>query len=421
MARRPVSVFKRPTTKRGQHRYYLKLWDAARGVYEVPRSAASVVQELGLDSKAFPPTSRAGALLIGEELKRRGGQTARKASPLLADYCAEFWSWENSPYIQGKLARGQRIGREYVSHNAAYIETYVRPAFPSVRLSAVRPFMLEDFTLELKRDSGLGNRSINAILSALTVPLHEAARLGLTETDPAASLRLLGNDTREKGIPTEEEVRGLLSLPGLDPRIRAAIMLGTACALRLGEVQALRREDIGEKTLTVAHSWAKKEGMKGTKTNRVRVVPLPHVVRVELLALDTANPHGRGGFLFYGLGPEAPLDCRALERGFDQALVRVALGEKYDDAKPEELRTALETWKARRVTYHSLRHWANAMLRGSVSDEKLHLLTGHSTEAMSARYDHTTEADLSELREAQEARILPFIEAKAEPKRKKAR
>lgn len=411
MARKPVSVFRRPTTKKGQYHYYVKLWDEVVGVYSVPRSAASIAHELELDEKSFPPTSRTGALLIGEELRRRGGATPRNTSPLYVDYCADFWKWETSAYIRGKQARGQRIGKEYVSHCAAYVENYIRRAFPAVRLEAIRPYMLEDFTLKLKKDSQLGNRSINAILSAAVIPLHEAARLGLIESDPAASIRKLGNDTAEKGIPTEEEVRGLLALPGLDPRVRAAILLGAGCALRIGEVQALRREYIGEKTLRVAKSWSKVDGLKDTKTGRIRVVPLPSVVRDALLALADANPHGQDGFLMFGLKPDMPLDVRAIERGFDNALVRLSLGEEYLNAKKDEKLKALDAWKARNVTFHSLRHWSNSMLRGTVSDEKLHLLTGHSTEAMTARYDHATETDLAELAQAQEAKILPFLAA----------
>ena len=404
MARKPVSVFRRPMTKAGQFRYYIQLWDEATGNYGTARSAPMIALELGLDPKAFPPTSRTGALLIGEELRRRGGSPGRQASPLFADYCAEFWNWDSSPYIQGKRARGQRIGREYVTTCAACIRNYIGPAFPALRLAAVRAFMLEDLMMKLKAGSGLSNRTINVIIQSAAMPLHEAARLGLIVTDPAASLRMLGNDYATKGIPTEEEVRALVALPGLDPRARSAILLGAACALRIGEIQALKLADVGEETLTVASNWAKMDGLKCTKTGRVRVVPLPRMIRDALLELETANPHGPGHFLMYGSLPDAPLDVRALERMFYAALRRIGIDE--------------ETRRARVLSFHSLRHWSNATLRGSVSDAKLRLLTGHSTEAMTDRYDHATESDLADLRNAQEAKILPFLAAsgKAEPK-----
>jgi integrase len=395
MARRPVSVFRRPTTKKGQYRYYVKLWNEASRHYTTARSASSLVAELGLDLKAFPPTSRTGAILIGEELRKRGGIVDRKGSPLLVEYLADFWNWDTSAYVQGKLARGQRIGRQYVIDNAARVKNHIRAAFPVLRLSAVRPYHLEEYLLRLKKESGLSNRTVNAIIEAIAVPMREASRLGLIESDPSARLQLLGRDTCEKGIPTEGEIRALVTVPGLDPRIRCAILLGSACALRLGEIQALRAGDIGETTLTIGASWGKYEGLKSTKTGRVRVVPLPRMVKDALLALDASNIHGPGHFLMYGADPDAPLNAPALERMFRAALRKIGIDE--------------DTRRARSLSFHSLRHWSNATLRGSVSDAKLRLLTGHSTEAMTDHYDHATEADLAELSKAQEVRILPFL------------
>jgi integrase len=384
-------------TKAGQYRYYIQLWDEATGSYGTARSASMVAIELGLDGKAFPPTSRTGALLIGEELRRRGGAPGRKALPLLVDYLAEFWDWESSTYVRSKLARGQRIGRQYVYDHAARVKNYIRPAFPALRLAAVRPFMLEDFMMKLKADSGLANRTINGIIEAIAVPLHEAARLGLIASDPASSVRMLGNAGAMKGIPTEDEVRALVALPGLDPRARCAILLGAACALRLGEIQALKVADIGNETLMVAASWGKYDGLKSTKTGRVRVVPLPRIIRDALLELEAVNPHGPGHFLMYSPDPDVPANSPVLERMFCAALRRIGI----DNA----------TRLTRALSFHSLRHWSNATLRGSVSDAKLRLLTGHSTEAMTDRYDHATESDLADLRSAQEAKILPFLKA----------
>jgi len=382
-------------TRKGQHRYYVKLWDATTASYSTPRSVESVARELDLDRTAFPPTSRTGALLIGEELRKRGGNQARKKALLYADYCDEFLNWDLSSYIQGKLARGQRIGREYVAHNASYVRTYIRPAFPALPLAGMKTHMLETFAMRLKRETDLSNRSINAILMAASVPLGEAARLGLIEVNPAANLHKLGDDTREKGIPTVEEIKALMNLTDLDPRIRCAILLGSACALRLGEIQAIRLGDIGAATVTVQHSWGKLDGLKGTKTSRARIVPLPQLVRAALLDLASRNPHGPEGFLLFGKNPNTPLDARALERGFYSALERVGIDES---ARVE-----------RSLSFHSLRHWNNAMLRGTLSDEKLRLITGHSTTAMTQHYDHITESDLEEMAQAQERRLLPLI------------
>jgi len=427
MARKPVLVLKRPTTIPGRFVYYIQLWNAEAGRYSTNRSAEAVAVELGLDAKAFPPTPKTGAGLMGQELLKRGGSLTRKGDPTPADYCTEFWDWDRAPYIAGKPARGQRIGREHCKHNAAYIENYVRPAFGKVNLSAIKPYMLEDFAMKLKRGTALGNRSINGILSAITMPLHEAARLGLIPSDPAASIRKLGGDSTEKGIPSEAEMRALLALHDLDPRVRCAILLGAACGLRIGEIQALRLEDIGETTLTVRHSWGKLEGLKCPKNGHTRVVPLPAVIRNGLLTLAAMSPHGGDGFIFYGIRADAPLDVRQLERGFDRAMVQAIPSKAYAPpeyrspgeslaaykartaAAREKYKEAADAIKARNISFHSIRHWSNARLRGAVPDAKLRLQMGHASEAMTDRYDKATETDLAAIAAAQTERLLPFL------------
>ncbi|MEN6297994.1 MAG: hypothetical protein ABFC92_08620 [Rectinema sp.] len=78
MARNPVSISKRPTLKKGELRYYVRFWNENTGKYSNARSVLSIVQELGLNEKEYPPTSRTGALLIGQELLKRGGALSKK-------------------------------------------------------------------------------------------------------------------------------------------------------------------------------------------------------------------------------------------------------------------------------------------------------------------------------------------------------
>jgi len=429
MARKSSIVFKRATTKKNRFAYYIQLLDAESGTYATARSAAMIARELHLDPKEYPPTSRTGAEAIGREATKRLGLDgpATQADPLFADYCASFWTWDTSTYIAAQLARGFRIGKEYCQHNLSYIERFVRPAFPKVKLSAVQAYELEDFAYALKKTTTLHNASINRLIACMAVPLGEAFRRRLIKTNIGASIRPLANDSEPRGIPTESEMLALLSMTGLDPRVRAAVFLGAACALRLGEIQAIQPAAIGATSLTVAHSWGKVEGLKSTKTNSVRIVPLPKAVREALLELMESNPHEDARFVFYGDKADAPLDNRWIERGFDEALVRVTLGQAADApgdrlsgetmpvykarclARRTSKADALASWKARRITFHSLRHWSNSRLRGAVTDEKLRKLTGHSTAKMTEHYDHALEEDMRALAGAQDARIVPFF------------
>lgn len=223
-------------------------------------------------------------------------------------------------------------------------------------------------------------------------------------------MQRLGSDTRTKGIPTEQEISEILSL-NLDPRFRCAIMLGAVCGLRLGEIPALKINSIKGNTLQISSSWSKIEGLKETKTGKVRIIPLPDIIRDSFMTLANNNPHGQQGFVICGLDEDAPLDCRAIERGFDKALMQLSLGEKFEIGTKEEKKAALAAWRTRNITFHSLRHFADAQLRGAVPDETLRKLIGHSSAEMTDHYDHATAADLEAIARAQKARILPFIKS----------
>ncbi len=188
MARRTVSIYRRSAQKKGQNHYYIRIWDEARGAYILDRSVSSLILELNLDTQKYSPTSKTSAILLGQKLLRRGGLPTRQADVLFSDYYSAFWDWDNSRYIQGELARGLRIGKEYVKHNAAYIKNYIRLSFPAIKLSAVRPYQLENFILNLKKNTKLSNSSLNVIIEAIRIPLKEAHRLGLLPNKPAESI-----------------------------------------------------------------------------------------------------------------------------------------------------------------------------------------------------------------------------------------
>jgi hypothetical protein len=118
-------------------------------------------------------------LLIGQELLKRGGILTRKSDPLLADFCASIWDWETSSYIQGRIARGLRIGKAHALHSKRFIENYVRPAFPALRLSGLRPYMLEQFILNLKKDSTLFIKDPDAKKKKSSLKTDQSMRLSM--------------------------------------------------------------------------------------------------------------------------------------------------------------------------------------------------------------------------------------------------
>ena len=78
------------------------------------------------------------------------------------------------------------------------------------------------------------------------------------------------------------------------------------------------------------------------------------------------------------------------------------IGIDDDQSKP----ASAHSRQGRGLSFHSLRHYCNAMLRGVIGDEKLRRLTGHSSVEMTNHYDHVTDLDVVKVRQAQAEIIL---------------
>ena len=98
---------------------------------------------------------------------------------------------------------------------------------------------------------------------------------------------------RSRGILQEKEVKALFEVVWKEERAKIASLLSMSTGLRAGEVLALKLEDVGTDRLYIRHSWSWSDGLKCTKTGKVRVVPLLPAIRAALLKLLDSNPHGK--------------------------------------------------------------------------------------------------------------------------------
>ncbi|HAF86224.1 MAG TPA: integrase, partial [Sphaerochaeta sp.] len=70
----------------------------------------------------------------------------------------------------------------------------------------------------------------------------------------------------------------------------------------------------------------------------------------------------------------------------------------------------MEEIKERNITFHSLRHMANTLLRGSVDEHVLRMTIGHSSEQLSDLYTHLSQRGLKSVVLAQQNNILPLLD-----------
>jgi integrase len=378
MRRAPYSIYRRGSNGV----LYFQFWNQTIHRYE---SAKSTGTRNLTKAKAY----------IRSLIDERDAIAMRFEDPYFTDYLKGFWDWDKSIYIHSKLMRRPNsIGKAYVRASTAYIERYAVCFFRKARRSEILTRDLEAFLLHLRQTTSLSPRSINAVYDAVAIPIREAFRIGEIENDPSRAVRKLWMPQKEKGIPSTAEVAKLSALEWPDPRVACAFKVAAICGLRLGEIRALCRDAIGDETITVKYSYSVVDGLKSPKNGRVRVVPVPAFLHDELLSLAKKSPHHED-WIFWGNVSGKPLDGKVITTGFYTAMARIGIDE---DAR-----------KKRNITFHSLRHFCNSILRGALPDEKLRQLTGHIDRSMTDRYDHITDIDMAIIKEAQEKRLLQYL------------
>jgi integrase len=391
-------LFKRFTRKKSVV-YYCKSWQPVTNRYDTPKSTAVIAGIMGIDTKVFPPSSKAGARHIAEAWYSSRGNVSRKNDPLLSEYCLGFWDWNTSEYVKGKLERGQQISQNHCASAYYRVREYIQPRTKEIYLSQVTAGLLDSLQLRLKKELlKQSAKSINAIMSAVNLPIREAFRLGKIPHNPAANFRNLNNNSKRRGILSNGQIKEMFNLPFDTEAHRLAIATAIVTGMRLGEILALKITDMdfdfqGLPVIWVRNSWAVNIGLKSTKTGNIRVIPISGNLRENLLRYASGNPHGNG-FIFYSADAYKPLSAKVIERGFCNQLKKIGINDRER--------------KEKGLCFHSLRHGFNSALRGKVSDGNLRLATGHLSKEMTDNYDHLTDERLAEIRQAQDNNIVIF-------------
>ena len=271
------------------------------------------------------PLTASDALRITAVLRTRGlivfdarAKSGPSAEPFGA-WLRVFWKYD-SPYIRERLAHGQRATKRHcqdMEGRAREIEDRL-PA--GLALGDVKRSHLVELGLRLKAE-GRAPATVNKTMSAATTALRWAAANEIITNDPTRGLRGFSGQGKRRGILEPGEVKALFSTAWTDERARVACLVAMTTGARLGEVLALRREDIGEDRLFIRHSYSIRDGLKSTKSGEAREVPLLPAVRVALLALEAKSPHPAGPerFVFAGQAPERPLDANRILLGIRKA------------------------------------------------------------------------------------------------------
>jgi integrase len=137
-----------------------------------------------------------------------------------------------------------------------------------------------------------------------------------------------------------------------------------------------------EDSIIIEHSWNCLEGLKGTKSGKTRVVPISFNLAKALNNYISIN--NVCGYIFSSNNGKTPINHKVVYKHFWNALFKIGISTKLR--------------KTRNISFHSYRHTFNTMLlEEGLNPETIRLLTGHSTQNMTARYSHVKLNNMPEI------------------------
>ena len=228
--------------------------------------------------------------------------------------------------------------------------------FGAARLSEISRVEVQDIADGLLA-KGLDPSTVRNSLMPLRVLYRRALARGDVAINPVTGIELAAVRGRRDRIASPDEAANLIN--ALPQEIRAVWATACYAGLRLGELRALRDEDVDleQRVIRVERSWDKIEGPIEPKSRAgKRKVPIVDVLRAHLAA-HRLRRHGIGG-LFFGVR----------ESAFNDDTVRAH---------------AQKAWKAAKLApigYQEARHtYASTLIAAGVNAKALSTYLGHSS------------------------------------------
>ncbi len=308
----------------------------------------------------------------------------------LCQFLLDFWDYDNSEFIRQYLAYGHTISKKHTLNMKAYVKNYYQPYFGTEKqIELITKKELNDFFYYLKTSRNLAGETVNKIINCASRATRWLYENEMIMKNPFHGIDRFKAENQKRGIPTEYEVKKLLELNWENPTAKLAFKLAALFGLRAGEISGLRVCDIDMNAamIHVRHSWSEVDGLKSTKNNDTRDLPLDHLTILQLMNQARRNPeYNELSYVFYQ--PKNPKT--AYYPGYYGDVFYLAL-EKIGVTENER--------KERNMVFHSLRHFCATILAQRADLKIVQAILGHRTEAMSEHYaDHESQEKFENIR-----------------------
>ena len=324
-------------------------------------------------------------------------KTSEATKPvLLLETLINFWDFDNSEYVKKRIARGYDIKQRNCKEKLGIVRRYWGSYFDETRtVQSLTSKELDEFLLYLRMEKGLSADTVNKTMTAGNMPFEFLKKEGLISYNPLDSVERFKVSAKKRGIPTETEMKQLITLDWnwTDPAYKLAFKVAALFGLRAGEISGLQvcDVDVVSDLLYIRHSWNDVDKLKDTKNGDDRTIPIEHGVALELLNNAKRNPeYSDTSFIFWSPKVSGqPIWPSSFEDDFYIAMQKIGISE--------------EQRKERNIVFHSLRHFCATQIAQRASLDIAMKILGHRTEEMTRLYsEHETQMKLNNAKEVLE-------------------
>jgi len=174
----------------------------------------------------------------------------------------------------------QSQSRESTKSQQTYmVNAHVIPYFEGKAIKEIKPLHIQHFIKHLRDDKGLGPTSVFNVKGHVHNMLNYAVKMEIIHSNPAQNV-VVKKEKTEKNVWDVHQIRQFLEYVKGHSKYWLAYHVALHCGLRIGEIAALKWEDIEGESLHVQRTVTKtkeKWVVQPPKTNKSdRHIPLSH-------------------------------------------------------------------------------------------------------------------------------------------------
>ena len=303
---------------------------------------------------------------------RKNAYTQPRGRLTFARYAESWWKPKECAYIRRRRAEGRTLSEGYVAACRGLLENHILPYFRDVRLDKISRGQIEDWKVKLFEESGRAAETVNHALMVLKIMLREAYRRETIPGNPADLVSGVSGPKKVRTALTLEHARLVFENRSRWPDLRhfALNLLGFTTGARLGELQALKWRNAAHDHITIVEAWDRRlKEYKAPKWDSKRVVPIPRYTQAVLREWRHISPFAEEtDLVFPSIHGDRPVNPHEVNRVLRHVVKDVGLDTDF--------------------TFHGWRHTYVTLLRTTVDDTKLRMLTRHRSEELVDRYTH---------------------------------